>query len=150
MSDLTVWVRDHYDALKDFAGPGATVIASLAAASIAYMLGRGQRRILELQTTIAEKTWKTTNDKIVLELFQPRMEIYDAISVVVRNAHTKLRPDEQSDQLYFEFLQATARAQFYFGDDVNAYLEKLRNLIIDIEEVNTTMSNPQNLDIRPR
>jgi hypothetical protein len=114
------------------------------------MLGRGQRRILELQTTIAEKTWKTTNDKIVLELFQPRMEIYDAISVVVRNAHTKLRPDEQSDQLYFEFLQATARAQFYFGDDVNAYLEKLRNLIIDIEEVNTTMSNPQNLDIRPR
>jgi hypothetical protein len=152
VSDLTVWARDHYDTIKDFAGPGAvvlasfaTVLASLAAAAVAYTLGRSQREISQLQATIADKTWKTANDKIVLELFQPRMEIYDAITAVVRKSHTgNSRPDEQLDQLYFEFLQATARAQFYFGEDVAAYLEKLRNLIIDIEEINTIMSDPAN------
>jgi hypothetical protein len=31
MSDLTLWVRNHYDVLKDFAGPVATTIAAITA-----------------------------------------------------------------------------------------------------------------------
>src|SRR4051812_40867078 len=102
VSDLTACARDHYDAIKDFAGPGATVMASFAAAVVAYMLGRSQRKIAELQAAIAERTWKTANDKIVLELFQPRMEIYDAVSAVVGKSHTGKPPP---NELYFEFSQ---------------------------------------------
>lgn len=141
MSDLTAWARDHYDALKDFAGPVGTIIASLAAAVVAYTLGRSQRRISELQAAVADKTWRAANDKIVLELVEARIAIFEAISAVVAKSHIgKPKPYE----LYFEFSHAAARAPFYFGDDVLSYLEKLRNLIIEIEETNEIMSDTSN------
>jgi hypothetical protein len=64
------WERramDWYQFFKDFAARIATVIASGAAAFVAYRLGQNQIMVAKAQAGIAERNWHTENEKVVLE-----------------------------------------------------------------------------------
>lgn len=53
----TVWT-------KELAAPAATIFAAIAAGWIAYRLGKNQIIVAQAQTDIAERNWKTSNEKI--------------------------------------------------------------------------------------
>jgi hypothetical protein len=53
MSDVSVFLSNHPTALKDFAGPVATIFAASVAAYIALRLSKGQLAIAKSQTEIA-------------------------------------------------------------------------------------------------
>jgi 2C-methyl-D-erythritol 2,4-cyclodiphosphate synthase len=74
---------DWYQTIKDFAGPLATVIASVAAAFVAYRLGQNQMMVARAQANIAERNWQTENEKVVLELMERRLAIYKSIREVI-------------------------------------------------------------------
>jgi hypothetical protein len=69
MSNLTVWVRNHYDALKDFAGPVATTIAAITAIVVTHRFNKRQIEISRAQRDIAL-------DKLKFDLFELRYGIY--------------------------------------------------------------------------
>lgn len=126
--------------IKDLAGPVATVVAAAAAAWVAYRLGSSQVTIANLQAGIALRTWRTANEKIVLDLFEKRIAIYEqireAIGPITRSGQTK-------DEDIYRFGQAIDRVQFFFGPDVTAYLETLRISLIN-HQLACTMSAENN------
>ncbi|MGA7657441.1 MAG: hypothetical protein WCA96_11750, partial [Methylocella sp.] len=60
-----------YQLFKDFAGPIATIIASLAAAFVAWQLGR-------TQADISKSQLRTSREKLRLDLFEKRYAVYIA------------------------------------------------------------------------
>jgi hypothetical protein len=125
-----------YEFFKDFAGPIATVIAAGAAAFVAYTLGRSQAKSASVQARVAKSNWQTANERIVLELFERRIAIFEGIRKVVASVMASGQP---SDQTYRDYLSATEKAAYYFGPEVNEYLETIRHLILDIESGNIVM-----------
>ncbi|MCK1400118.1 hypothetical protein IVB45_18525 [Bradyrhizobium sp. 4] len=116
-------------ALKDFAGPIATVFAASVAGWVAFTLGRAQ-------VAVAERAWQTSNEKIVLDLFDKRLSIIEdvrsLIGEVVRNGRA---PDEH----YYRWLRATDRVSYFFGPEVEAYIERLRQSLIKLEHANSML-----------
>jgi hypothetical protein len=83
-----------YQVIKDLGGPIATVIASAAAAFVAYRLGKSQIAVAKMQADIAQRNWRTTNEKVVLELFERRLAIYDGIRDVIGGSQSKWKRAE--------------------------------------------------------
>jgi hypothetical protein len=125
--------------LKDFAGPLATVIAASAAGWVAYRLGQSQISVAKSQADIAERTWKTSNEKIVLELFERRLAIYEQIRSVIGEV---TRSGAAKDELLFRYLDAIDLVPYFFGDEVRNYLEDIRIHIIDLNLCNSMLDNP--------
>jgi hypothetical protein len=75
--------------IKDFAGPLATILASSAAAFVAYRLGSSQVAVARTQALIAERTWQTANEKVVLKLFDQRLAIVGGIRDYATSKPTK-------------------------------------------------------------
>jgi hypothetical protein len=46
-----------YTAVKDLAGPIATITAAVAAAFVAYRLGKSQAESARIQAQVAKRTW---------------------------------------------------------------------------------------------
>ncbi|MER8581727.1 hypothetical protein NKG95_24060 [Mesorhizobium sp. M1423] len=71
---------------------------------------------------IAYRQWRTAHSRLVLDLFEKRLAVYErtrrAVSVV--NTHGKASPDAEAD-----LLAAMNSAEFLFGKDVRDYLQKL-------------------------
>ena len=63
--------------LINLAGPIATVFAAGAAAFVAYRLGKSQIAVAKTQADIAQRNWETANERVVLELFEKRLAIYE-------------------------------------------------------------------------
>lgn len=125
-----------YDLFKDFAGPIATVVAASAAAFVAYRLGSSQAEAARLQAEVAKRNWQTSNERVVLELFERRLAIFEGIRHVVAKIMTSGQPGNAEER---EYLEAIDRAPFYFGPEVVQYLERIRIVIIDIEASNSAI-----------
>ena len=119
-----------YDFFKDFAGPLSTVIAATAAAFVAYSLGKSQATAAQMQAIVARKNWQTENERVVLELFERRIAIFECIRKVVAHVQSTGRANGET---YFEYIKAVDTAPYFFGPEVNDYLEELRKLIIDLQ-----------------
>jgi hypothetical protein len=65
-----------YQLLKDFAGPAATLIASITAIVVTALFSKSQLRIADSQRNIAL-------DKLKHDLFQKRYEIYEAAKALL-------------------------------------------------------------------
>ena len=72
-----------FASLKDLAAPAATVFAAITAGWIAYHLGQSQIRVARTQAEIAERNWKTSNERIVLDLFDKRLSLFEDIRLIV-------------------------------------------------------------------
>jgi hypothetical protein len=117
--------------VKDIAGPIATVFAAAMAGWIAYTIGRRQ-------VEVAEKNWKTSNEKIVLELFDKRLAIFeDNIRAVISEV---MRSAEATDEVLFRYDKAIDRVPYFFGEEVQNYLNQLRHHLIELGLAVTMMA----------
>lgn len=134
MSDLSSWCLAHYDVLHDFAGPVATVIASVAAVLVTWRLGSRQVVIAaqqattaELQAATARQQAATALDRLRYDLFEKRYVIYNTVreilSTVVSNAISASTTLEIHD-LALKFL-VLDEARFFFPPDICDFLETL-------------------------
>jgi hypothetical protein len=126
-------------AIKDLAGPVATVFAACAAALVAYRLGQSQISVARAQAEIAERNWQTSNQKIVLDLFERRLAIYEATRSIIGEI---TRSGSAPDDILFRFGTATDRVPYYFGQEIQDYLETIRIHMIDLELSNSMLNNP--------
>jgi hypothetical protein len=73
---------------------------------------------------IAYLQWVTAHQKIVLELFDKRLEAFRGIQASIIEV---MRSGAVTRQEFSAFAEAVERCRFLFGDDVHQYLEDLRS-----------------------
>jgi hypothetical protein len=92
--------------------------------------------------------WRTAQNKAVLDLFGQRHEIYEAIRTavakIVSNSQTFGSQDEHA------FLVAKHRAYFFFGSDVDQYLEQLWRAIVDVTSADSELRATTNQQERAK
>ena len=79
-----------------------------------------------LAAAIAWAQWYTTRSKLLLDLFNQRMEVYDGVVAVMRRV---IRDGTAATQDMVELSGPQDKAKFLFGEDVNAYLKSLQNAL---------------------
>lgn len=129
---------DWYQFFKDFAAPIATVIASGAAAFVAYRLGQNQMMVAKAQANIAERNWQTENEKVVLQLMERRLAIYENIRKVIAEV---MRTGKSDDNIFRRYLEATDQIPYLFGPEVETYLDGMRGHLADLQLGNDMMAN---------
>lgn len=88
--------------------------------------------------SIAYRQWQTAHQKIVLDLFERRMKIFDdareKLNGVVRTGHP-------TDQELIEFARIVERVKVLFGDEVVASAEKLNTALIELQAAKEMLKN---------
>jgi hypothetical protein len=107
-----------YEILKDFAGPVATIVAAIAAASIAYIFGARQASIARTQADIAL-------DKLKYDLWKERYEIYSAAKTLVEYIVYVREPDKIDTDKVRLLNVKIDEARFYFPAAVQEFLKEL-------------------------
>lgn len=74
--------------------------------------------------------WRTAQQKAALDLFDRRHAIYEIVRKAVGQMRSSSTGFDQGREI--EFIEATERAYFFFGDDVKKYLEQLWSDILDV------------------
>jgi|SRR4051812_8232813 hypothetical protein len=97
--------------IKDYAGPLATAFAATVAGWIAYTLGQGQLVVAKTQADVAERNWKTSNEKIVLELMERRLAIYREIRGVIAEINSSGKGNYDT---IWKYAKATDQVEFLF------------------------------------
>lgn len=123
---------------KELAGPLATVFAAMVAGWVAYKLGQSQVSVAKTQADIAYRNWQTSNEKIVLELFDKRLKLYEAIREVIAEV---TRSGTARDDTLFRYDVAVDRAPYLFGREVQDYLHEIREHLIWLDTCNSMLSN---------
>jgi hypothetical protein len=75
---------------------------------------------------IAYRQWRTAHQRVVLDLFERRMSVYDDARAVIGDI---VRDGTATSQTVFRYGQATDRLGLLFGDEVVAYSDKVRERI---------------------
>jgi hypothetical protein len=75
---------------------------------------------------IAYRQWLTAHQRVVLDLFERRMAVYDDARKVIGEI---IREGAASTALFFRYGQATDRLGLLFGDEVVAYSDQTRERI---------------------
>ena len=79
--------------------------------------------IAAIVAVIAFLQWVTALEKIVLDLFDKRFDIYAELRSAIAY---QLRYSRVDDDSYFKFARAVFRAKFLFGPEVFSFLEERR------------------------
>lgn len=74
-----------YQTLKDFAGPVATIIASITAALITWFFALRQIRVAKQQADTAKEQADTALDQLRFNLFERRVAIYEDTKTLIRH-----------------------------------------------------------------
>jgi hypothetical protein len=72
---------------------------------------------------IAYLQWRTAEQRAALELFEHRYALFQAFREAVGQLTTASRDFDQQQET--DFLEAKERAYFFFGDNVQRYLDEL-------------------------
>lgn len=75
---------------------------------------------------IAYRQWRTAHLRVVLDLFERRMAVYDEARAVIGEI---MRDGTATNPIFFRYAHATDRLGLLFGDDVVAYSDKVRDRI---------------------
>jgi len=84
---------------------------------------------------IAYRQWRTAHQRVVLDLFERRMAIYDAARAVIGEI---VREGAAEEGVFFRYVQATDRLPLLFGDEVVKYSNETRERINQLT-LHTTM-----------
>jgi len=79
---------------------------------------------------IAYLQWRTAQQKAALDLFDKRFKIYETVKNCVDQVGTN--PEDFGNERQKEFLKAKTKAYFFFGNEVNDYLERLRKDLLTV------------------
>ncbi len=82
--------------------------------------------IAALAALIAYLQWVTAHQKIVLELFDKRLEAFRGIQIALAPIMIHGAATQQD---FFAFANAVERCRFLFGDEVHEYLADLRSKV---------------------
>ena len=89
-----------------------------------------------LAAVIGVMQWRTAHQRAVLDLFQKRWDAYSEmrhiIGDVMREGHA---PTETS----LAFFRAANQAKFIFGTEVNAYLQSVYTMLVDLHHAQERM-----------
>jgi hypothetical protein len=118
--------------LTKFAGPAATVFAAITAAGVAIGFGISQSRNAKRQV-------KITNDKLALDLFQKRIEVFTRIRSAVGEIS---RSGASSSKVEYDLIEAIDGARFLFASEVRTYLDQLYHNLLDLDYCNKSMKDP--------
>ena len=120
-----------------FAGPIATVTASIAATVIAYRLGsmqvqiaRAQVQTAEAQKDIAQGQLDIAYDKLKHDLFQNRYEVYQAAKGVIEYIFNS-SPINVGDPKLKELRLKLDEARFFFPPDTRALCDNIEKLVYE-------------------
>lgn len=105
------------DLLRNFAGPGATIIAASVAGTIAVIFSKAQRDIAFQQKEIAK-------EKLRLDLFDKRYKIY-ANLFEYYNAILSWSGTDEDQAISRRFFLSTKEANFLFGSEVQTILKEI-------------------------
>ena len=86
-------------------------------------------------------TWRTFKQKEALELNDKRSKIYKTVKNCVDQV--TINPLRFDNKLENEFLEAKHQAYFLFGDNVNNYLERLRQDILTVRDIDKQVARLQ-------
>ncbi|MBO9100329.1 MULTISPECIES: hypothetical protein [unclassified Rhizobium] len=89
---------------------------------------------------IAFMQWRTAHQKVVLEMFERRLAVYELVKSAVRSVNTS---GTVADEAQFNLLTAINRAEFLFGNDVREYLEKLWEDYVHLQSATYEMADLQ-------
>src|SRR5467141_1107701 len=96
---------------------------------VQYLQALSTPAIALLAVVIGVLQWRTSHQRAVLDLFDRRMENYDALNDAVVEI---MREGNATLKALVPFSQAAARARFLFGKEVTAYLEETEKRIISL------------------
>jgi hypothetical protein len=89
---------------------------------VQYLQALSTPAIALLALVIGVAQWRTAHQRAVLDLFDKRLAIFNALSVVVSKIVALGRVSHQDEM---EFAQATRQVDFLFGPEVKRYLDEL-------------------------
>src|SRR3954464_4228031 len=129
MHAILSWAAAHYEVLKDFAAPAATVLAAgvaltaaVVAALIALHFGRVQARLARNQAETAKQQADLALVRLKHDLFDRRYEVYD----LARSALGEISRDGNiSPERLAGLVGAAGKAVFIFPQPVVDYLTEL-------------------------
>src|SRR6266699_4882257 len=101
--------------------------------------------IAAIALSIAYFQWVTAHQRIVLDLFEKRTQLFNSIELVIGQV---LTDGETSHDTLQAFLQAEADARFLFGDDVLRELASLRSDLTVLNEYTKAAIDDPNLQER--
>jgi hypothetical protein len=123
---MTVW-----EFAKDFAGPIATVIAAVAAITVTAYFNRRQTGIASAQKDIAAVQRDIAADRLKIDLFEKRYEIYLAakalLTCAVNYGHEKLAAEK-----IVELKIKLDEARFFFPSDIQALAQRIEAMCEDL------------------
>lgn len=78
---------------------------------------------------IAYFQWRTAHQRVVLDLFDRRLEVYNQLRSAVASIVTSGKVSPEVEQ---GIGRAIESARFYFGDEVVTYLDALYKSVVDV------------------
>src|SRR5688500_12312354 len=75
-----------------------------------------------LVLAVSYSQWRTANQKVVIDLFDRRKEVYSKLEAPIIQI---IRHGTATQEDYRNFVNAQLEAQFLFGKDIAAYLSKI-------------------------
>lgn len=91
------------------------------------------------QWKTAHEQWKVAQQRIVLDLFDKRMEVFESLRSAVSKVNSSGKTTQETVQ---EFANAKNRVLLLFGPDVQDYVEKLYRALLKHCEQTTMMERP--------
>jgi len=131
---------DEYQFAKDFAGPTATVIASIAAGIITFTFSSRQVKVARQQADIARQQAQTALDQLRHNLFDRRYAIYSSVQDLLR---MMLNRHHEQDFSAFELAPynvAIKEARFFFPASLCDLLQSISD--INVKEFLEARLNP--------
>lgn len=108
-------------------------------------IAKSQVTLARSQIEIAEKNWQVSRDKVMLDLFDRRMAVYDDLRNVMSEI---MRHGTVETKLMFEFAHAVDRIDILFGPEVSEYIAALRKEIGIHHVAEGAIEHPRNEEAR--
>jgi len=110
--------------LLTLAGPGATIVAAVAAVFVTWKLGQGQLAIARQQAEIAKQQASMAAVRLQHDLFEKRIAVFNAAKDLILEV---FHNSNVSDEAWNAFMRGTETAVFLFDKSVTDYITELRN-----------------------
>jgi hypothetical protein len=125
-----------YDVFRDFAGPGATLPAVIAAAWVAIRFGRSQAGIAHQQMELAAA-------KLRHDLYDKQFAIYASARDLLFNIHCG---DDAVNDALMKFLKSRADAIFLLDRDLIELLDQMAIRAMKLDTLNSRIASASNSD----
>lgn len=137
---------EHLPLLLDFFRASVPLIAAGVAAYVAHKFGAIQAEISRQQAATAAASAKIAREKLKLDLFERRLQIYQVTSDFISKA---LHHGDTSSEDEMEFLSGVQGARWLFGEDIVEYINiTLWAMLADFHRINMELKSPMNDDDR--